>query len=323
MASYLAFLNNVDVEAHMVKQRTDKHLWEVENYFAKFCKALKWQGISHTIFRTDQLNNRVVSHFHSYILDELKHQNKTYNKMMALMRQFVDWLIHQNGYEISNPFKLVQKRRENSDKTIVTQQEFEHFLNTITPENKYQILPSGERKNRYKDWLSRAYRLALETGLRREEFMCLQFSDIVLDENANPLLIKVENYKVNRIKGGNDVSQEVKHVPITQGLLKLLEELGIDQYRGTDRFLIGHDERASRKTLIEFVSKAFSFYWKRTGIEKNVQLKHLRKTYLTALVEHFGDKAPMISSHSGIQVLKDHYVNDQRLVAASTDFSIF
>ncbi len=136
-------------------------------------------------------------------------------------------------------------------------------------------------------------------------------------------MIKVENYKVNRIKGGNDVSNEVKHVPVTQGLLKLLIELGIDHYQGTDRFLLGHDERASRKTLIDFVSKAFTFYWKQTGIEKKVQLKHLRKTYLTALVEHFGDKAPMISSHSGIQVLKDHYVNDERLVSASRNFSIF
>jgi integrase len=323
MSMYLAYLNNVNVEPHMVKERTGKHLWEVENYFEKFCRALKSNHISHTIFRIDQLNDKVVAHFHTYILEELKHENKTYNKMMALMRQFIDWLITQRQYEISNSFKFVQRRIEHSDKTIVSEKEFDAFLGVINPENRYHILPDGKRKNRYKDWLSHCFRLALETGLRREEFMCLQFSDIVLGDDGQPLFLKVENYKVNRIKGGESVSQEVKSIPITQGLIILLIELGIEKYKGTDRFLIGHEEKSSRNTLIDFVSKAFTFYWKQTGIDKKVQLKHLRKTYLTALVEHFGDKAPMISDHSGIQVLKDHYVNNQRLVSASQDFSIF
>lgn len=323
MALYVAYLNNVNVEAHMVKQRTDKHIWEVEDFFGKFCKAMKANGISHTILRVDQINDRLVGYFHAYILDELKHSNKTYNKLMSLMRQFTDWLINHKKYEISNPFTFVQRRIENRDKTVVSQEEFQTLLDVITPENKYHILPSGERKIRYKPWLKQCYRLALETGLRREEFMCLQFSDIIFGENSEPLFLKVENYKVNRIKGGSDISKDVKSIPITKGLMELLNELGIEQHRGTDRFLIGSEETASRNTLIELVSRSFTFYWQRTGINKDVQLKHLRKTYLTALVEHFGDKAPMISDHSGIQVLKDHYVNDQRLVAACKNFSVF
>ena len=51
-------------------------------------------------------------------------------------------------------------------------------------------------------------------------------------------------------------------------------------------------------------------------------LKNLRKTYLTALVQHFGDKATMISDHSGVEVLKKHYVNSQQLAAASRDLKI-
>ncbi len=323
MAQYIAMLNNVGVEAHMVKQRSEKHLWEVENYFEKFCKALKSAGIDHTIVRIDQIGDRTVAIFHGYINDHLKHSNKTYNKMMALMRQFMDWLIDKKGYEIKNPFKSVQRRIENKDTTIVSKDEFDLLIESINPENRYHTLPSGERKNRYKPWLEHAFRLALETGLRREEFMCLQFSDIVLDEKANPLFLKVENYKVNRIRGGKEISNEVKSVPITKGLLGLLYELGLDKHRGTDRFLIGPEEKARRNTLIEFVSKAFTHYWKQTGVEKKVMLKHLRKTYITALAEHFGDKAPMISNHSGIQVIKEHYVNSERLVAASKDFSIF
>lgn len=322
MALYLAYLSNENVEAHMIKQRTSKHIWEVENYFSKFCKSLKWNSINHSIFKVDQINDKIVGYFHTFILNDLNHSNKTYNKMMSLFRQFLDWLINHKKYEISNPFKFVQRRIENRDKSILSKEEFETFLNVITPDNPYHILPSGERKIRYKPWLKQAFRLAIETGLRREEFMKLVFSDIVLGDHGEPLFLKVENYKVNRIKG-DDFSKDVKSIPITIGLMELLKELGIEQHKGTDRFLIGPDETASRNTLIELVSRSFTFYWQRTGIDKEIQLKHLRKTYLTALVEHFGDKAPMISSHSGIKVLKDHYVNDQRLVAACKDFSVF
>ncbi len=323
MERYVDFLNNIGVELHMVKVRSDEYLWSVNDYFKKFRRALKANGIDPNAVRVDQVNDQMVAYYHKYILEELGHANKTYNKMMGLMRQFMNWLIEQKGYEIQNPFLLVQKRVVGEDKTIVTEKEFHALLEAITPKDPYQVLPSGNRKGRYKPWLRECFRLALETGLRREEFMCLQFSDIVFDENGNPLFIKVENYKVNRIRGGNDKSRQMKSIPITQGLFQLLTELGMDKYRDTDRFLIGPDEKSSRNTLIEFVSLAFTFYWKRTGIKKKLLLKHLRNTYLTALVKHFGDKAPTISDHGGLKVLMDHYANSEQLVSARHDFMIF
>ncbi|MEZ4921889.1 MAG: site-specific integrase [Crocinitomicaceae bacterium] len=323
MAMYLGYLNNEDVETHMVKVRTKKHIWEVENYFEKFCKALKKNGIDHTLFRMNQVNDKTVALFHSFILDDLKHANKTYNKMIALFRQFIDWLNSKKGYELVNPFTVVQRRKENINKTIISLDEFKELLKVINPENGYQIYPSGERKNRYRDWLANSFKLALETGLRREEFMTLKFSDIINDEHGQPILIEVDNFKVNRIKGGDQLHGQKKYVPITKGLIDLLKDLGFDQFKTTDKYLLANEEKSSRDTLIDFVSKAFTHFWKHTGIAKNVQLKHLRKTYLTSLVEHFGDKAPVISNHSGIDVLMKHYVNDQHLVAATKGFSVF
>ena len=323
MSMYLAYLNNVDVEPHMIRVRSKKYLDEVESHFTKFCKALKSSGINHAILRIDQVTDSMVAHFHAFILDELKHSNKTYNKMMALMRQFTNWLIEKKDYEVSNPFSLVQKRHEQADTTIISESEFKALLGAVNPENSYHVLSSGERKNRYKPWLKQCFRLALETGLRREEFMSLRFSDIVADNTGKPLFLKVENFKVNRIKGGEDIAKGMKSIPITMGLLTLLNELGLDHYMGTNRFVLGPDEKASRKTLMNFVSKAFTFYWKQTGIDREVKLKHLRNTYMTALAEQFGDKASIISDHSSMQVLVDNYVNNERLVSASKDFSIF
>ena len=48
-----------------------------------------------------------------------------------------------------------------------------------------------------------------------------------------------------------------------------------------------------------------------TGSKRKVNLKHLRKTYLTALVNHFGDKATIISDHADIEILKKHYTNNE------------
>ncbi|MBD3637414.1 MAG: hypothetical protein HUJ25_08685 [Crocinitomicaceae bacterium] len=323
MAMYIGFLNNEGVESHMVKVRTKKHLWEVENYFEKFCRSLRKNGIDHTFFKIDQVNDQVVGMFHTFILDDLQHANKTYNKMIGLFRQFFDWLINKKGYNLSNPFVNVQRRKENYVKTIISREEFKQLLDVVIPENGYQTMPSGERKNRYREWMSQCFRLALETGLRREEFMMLKFTNVIEDDKGEPSIIEIENFKVNRQKGLNEKQGQKKYIPITKGLKDLLLEIGFQENRNSDNYLLGNDEKASRKTLIDLVSKAFTHFWCQTGIEKKAQLKHLRKTYLTALVGHFGDKAPVLSNHSGLSVLKKHYVNDKHLVAAANSFEVF
>lgn len=322
MAMYVGFLNNEGVQAHKVKMRTAAHIKDVERFFKYFLLSLKSNKIDHTIFRVEQLNDKIVSYFHHYLLETLNHSNKTYNKGIAQLRQFVSWLTDKKGYQISNPFIGVTRRVVVSNNTTVTSQEFDDLLEVIVPENGYLTHPNGKRRNFYRDWMTYAFRLALETGLRREEFMTLKFRDIVEDENGNLLYLKVDNLKVNRILGREKGTGQFKSIPITIGLRKLLNDLDFESKRGKDEYLIGNNETSSRITLLLVVSKAFPHFWKFTESPKKANLKHLRKTYLTALVQHFGDKATMISDHSGIEVLKKHYVNSQQLAAASTDFKV-
>jgi hypothetical protein len=51
--------------------------------------------------------------------------------------------------------------------------------------------------------------------------IAVQFSDAVLNDQAHPLFLNVENYKVNRIKGGENMSQGAKSIGIKKGSVKL------------------------------------------------------------------------------------------------------
>lgn len=216
------------------------------------------------------------------------------------------------------------KLGEKIDNTVINEEELKALLSVIQPENSIKTFSNGKRRFYYKEWVKMAFLIALETGLRREEFMTLKFSDIHVDENQTPVYITVENYKVNRIMGYYDRdTKEVKAIPVTTKMLELLNELNFNNKNGSDEYLIASNEKSSRATLIGFVSKAFTHFWNHTGIDRQVQLKHLRKTYLTALVAHFGDRANIISNHSGMDVLKKHYVNDAVLMKSAKGFSVF
>ncbi len=324
MSMYLSYLNNEGVAAHKVKIRTQSHIKDIERFFRYFCLSLKDNNIDHTIITIHQVNEKAVALLHNYIVDVLQYKNKTYNKFMGAMRQFINWLIVKRDYDLKNHFVGVTRRSEVIDKTIISKTEFNKLLSVVDAKKGIKEYSTGERKNLYRPWLKHAFRLALQTGLRREEFMSIKFSDIVLDENGNMLFVKIENFKVNRKNGVSGTENAtMKHIPITRALKELLLELDYNNNIGSDKYIIGTDDKTTLKTRIDVVSKAFTHYWQFTGYEKKAQLKHLRKTYLTALVQQFGEKANLISSHSGIEVLKKHYVNDQELIKATSEFRVF
>ena len=154
--------------------------------------------------------------------------------------------------KIKNPFVGVARRAELIDKTIVTKSEFRKLIQSIDPEKGFKTYPSGERKNFYRPWLVSAYKLALETGLRREEFMSIKFSDIITDKKGNPLLIKIENYKVSRSRGVSGTKNAtIKHIPITKGLKDLLDELGYEDKKGSNfNIFYGMSRRKFRFSLM-------------------------------------------------------------------------
>jgi len=323
MGAYVDYLRNEGVVEHKKKERTTKHIKGVERDFKNFIRALKKNGVDYSIFKMDQINDDVVGIFHSYLLKDLKYENKTYNKIISLFRCFINWLNGDKGYTLKNAFVGVRRRYEIRDNRIITKSQFEKLLAQVVLENGIQIDKNGLRRNFYRDWMKFAFRLALETGLRREEFLSIKFSDIRVNEMGTPILIDVEDFKVNRIQDRDVNSKKYKKVPVTSGLIKLLMDLNYESNKDSDSFLIGANEKSSRETLKLVVSKAFSLFWSHTGIDEKLNLKNLRKTYLTSLAQQFGDKASIISGHSSMDVLTKHYVNSEQIIKAANSFKVF
>jgi len=324
MAMYISYLNNDGVESHMQKNRSKGHIHDIDRIFRYFCESLIKNKIDHTIIEIYSINDKIVAMIHNYLLSTKKLANATYNKYMAALRQFISWLIERKNYKFKNPFKEVTRKAQVTNNEIIEKDEFDKLIEAVRPENGLMEYSTGEQRNMFRDWIKHAFKIALETGLRREEFMTLKFSNIVENNNKKPKFIKVENFKINRAKDIEETkSKQYKLIPITTSMRQMLYELDYVTNRNTDKYIIGLNEQSSRKTLIDKVSKAFTHFWKITGIQKEIKLKNLRKTYLTALANHFGESANLISDHANMAVLKKHYINNKKMVEKASDFSVF
>ena len=150
----------------------------------------------------------------------------------------------------------------------------------------------------------------------------------VMLKNAarQPLCFEIDNYKVNHLAGpdpGEEGSQ-VKMVPITRGLLRLLkEELEWRKYVGTPHFLLGPESKLRRKTMWEGASRAFGHFWGLTGYAEVLELNDLRNTFITRLTMAYPEHAKVISDHASIEVIKRHYTDQKLLSAVIQHFAVF
>ena len=180
------------------------------------------------------------------------------------------------------------------------------IINAVERKSSLQSKRSdGRRDNMYEPWLTNAFKLFLYLGGRREEILNLKWSDIIEGPNGI-LFFRLRNYKVERM-----LKREVanKFVPISSDLLELLIEMGYDKLKGKEMKLIDPEEKYTINTLMEKVSKAFTHFREKAGIETYYTLKHLRKTYLTWLHHALGEDSNKVSSHTSMNVLEKHYIN--------------
>jgi hypothetical protein len=92
-------------------------------------------------------------------------------------------------------------------------------------------------------------------------------------------------------------------------------EMGFEKMKSTNEYILFPERNVKTKTIMNDLSKAFSHYIKESGIEKEVSLKNLRKTYISWVNRVMGINTGLLTSHSGQQILKDHYIDSTILTS--------
>ncbi len=326
--AYLNFLDNVDVPEHQKVQRTDKYIKEQAKSLEQFNIALSKKKINKKIIAIHKISDIHVGYFHSYLTDHLSYANKTYNNKMTSLSSFFEWAIDNYDLPLKNPFKKVRRKSTKTKNITITKEEFNNLINpkNMCYENGWVVIGNrtAKRRNVYRDFLSHGIQLCLHTGGRREEVVELRW-DMIHEINNIISYIEFNNLKVERMLGdGYNDNVQTNVIPITQDLKELLFKLGYEEHKGSSEFIIcPNREKTSTKTIMENLSKGFSHYYDRLNTGKNLQMKCLRKTYLTYLKLAMGNDMRKLDSHSTDEILNKHYIDATVINKAIAEMTIF
>ncbi|WP_432220942.1 tyrosine-type recombinase/integrase [Flavobacterium sp. TMP13] len=310
------YLDGANQYAHLKKNISQAYRDELIRYCTVFLKSLKeYKNIE--IARINSITNSDISKF--YVMAEKIYAPRTFNKCMNGVKFFFSFLIDIEDIEMKNPMRnYIAKVVLKSEVESITKEEFESILLAIDNYDPVKTLGGkGEKKNLFKPYLKAGFKLFLLTGGRREEVVDLRWDDIFITVNGVKFF-KVGNLKVERIK---KVKNVFKYIPINEDLNELLLEMGYNQKKDTNEYILFPDRDVTSRTIMDALSKAFTHYRKGAGISKEIGLKNLRKTYLSWVNHVMGDDTKVLSSHSTNGVLKEFYL-DPKILSPIEEASI-
>ncbi|MFC4636080.1 tyrosine-type recombinase/integrase [Dokdonia ponticola] len=324
-SAYILFLENVNVADHLKKERSKDHIRASFRALEEFNNVLKKKKIKSTLTQMIQIDDNHVGYFHNYLLNERQLANKTYNNKMGLLKGFFTWAIIEFELKMTNPFKKVKNRTVVKQNDSISMPEYKALLKAITPENghTYEGKKKKNKVNRYRPWLKSAIELGLQTGGRREEIISLKWN-MIRYIDGEPSYLEVPNLKVERGKGdGFNNNVPPKIIPITVNLLDLLDRLGFNEKKDTDRYILDVNNKTSPNVLMENMSKGFSHFYKLLETGKSIQFKHLRKTYISYMKLAMGSETGNLTSHTSNEVIDKHYIDKKVIANAQRKFKLF
>lgn len=325
LARYIGWLHNEGVPAHLIKERSGDHIKDVERAAERLIDCLKESGYNIGIISVEDINDEMVGKIYSY-LEQKKFAGRTFNKYFSYYTSFLKWYAEEYDYPIRNYFERVKRKRLNPNPEAITYKEYEALLKQITPENGVKEYKDGIKltRNVYRPWLANSFRLALETGRRREEVINLKWNDIL--ESDGIQYIKVEDYKVNRIQNRiADKEKKFIYIPVTDSLGKLLNDLGYEKNANADSFILAPDIKISRgRVMSDILSRGFSHYYDQLNTGKKLTFRCLRKTYITNLEIFMGrGNTKEVTGHSNDQVIQKNYIDKREIAKAARGFNVF
>ncbi|MEX1190970.1 MAG: hypothetical protein WEA99_03285, partial [Brumimicrobium sp.] len=105
--------------------------------------------------------------------------------------------------------------------------------------------------------------------------------------------------------------------------MEFLMKMGYEKYKGSDRHIVAGDEVKKRFTLANDLTNAFGYYRDEVGLGKDVQLKGLRKKYITRMRNEFGDNANFFTGHMSDRTDMKHYYDDKELFEKLLEFRLW
>jgi integrase len=330
LARYVGFLNNENVPEHRQKQRTEAHIKAFERSAKNLIQC--WTNKGHDIkeLTVEMINDKMVGEVFRYLEDK-NMANRSFNKCLSHYASFLKWYSEEYEIPVKNWFnqKNINRKPMRSNPQSISFEEFEAVLNLIRFDNGSKEVGQTARQklNMYRPWLADGFRLALETGRRREEVATLKYNEIATDKDGTPLYIKIENYKVNRIqKHTNEESKSYIYIPVTDALFTLLKKFGYEENKNTDKYILAPDIIKNREKRIAIaLSSGFTHYYKQTHGEKDLTFKCLRKTYITSLDIYMrqGINIREVTGHAGNAVIDKHYLDPKVLAKSLKGFKVF
>ena len=289
---------------HLMKKVSEAHRKETIRFIKLFCNSLK-QSHNFEIMRVSEVSDKDVSKFYGWA--DNHYSPRTFNKCMITLKGFFSFLIDIERIQMRNPFGVYNSKSVQPTRIeTITKEEFERIIDVIDPVDSLMKLGGkGEVKNMYRDYLKDGFRLFLLTGARREEVVDLKWGDIFYSGETYFFMIK--NKKVDRNK--NIKGDFYKYIPINSDLFDLLNELGFEEKKTTNEYILCPERVESVLTIMNTLSKSFTFYKNKANIKKDVSLKHLRKTYISWVNQVMGVETGKLTSHSTDKVLVEHYLD--------------
>jgi integrase len=310
---------------HLRKVVSDAHRKETIRFCTYFCDSVK---TTDNVLKLplSEINQHHVAAFYGWA--EKNYAPTTFNKIMAALKGFFDFMITVEKMKVENPFGVyVTKQVGQRLIQTLTKDEFERILDAVDTSDPIAYMGKGVKKNMYYPYLKDAFKIFLLTGGRREDVIELKWSDLMISMQKVHFF-QVANVKVEKQKQSKNLHTATapKFFAVNADLFEILLALGYNENRGQDRYVIHPERTVKTQTIMDRMSKSFTHYRKAAGITKEVSLDELRKTYLTWMNVIMNKDTRILSSHANSEVLDKHYLDPTVISAvekAALEFRIF
>jgi len=319
LGMYLDFKNDVGIVDHLKKRLSKGALREFKSHILKWKTSTDAIGENFCKIKVDNVSVMNVSAVINFLS---AYSNSTQKKAFGFYNQFYRYL-NQNGYNIESPFRGIQvSDAVEQEPRAVTLKEFNQLIGAIKKGSKADKVRG---RSIYYYWLEEALTFSALTGRRREEFMSAKFSDIhLINGELFGGYIKMLDSKYS-LQNKHKIGFKPKYTkaPIFKGLRDFLMQQGYEEYKDTERYIVAGCETKQRNTLAGNLTNAFAFYRNQLGMDKEIQMKGLRKRYITRMRNVFGDNANFFTGHSSGRIDKKYYYDDSDIFKKIINFKLW